>query len=272
VEPDPGNAGEGSDRQHVHDPLVIAGRELASRLILGTGKYPSLEVMRDAVVASGCELVTVAVRRVDLDEQAEAITDWLPPDVTLLPNTAGCVTAEEAVRVARLARAGGLPDWIKLEVIPDPTYLLPDGEETLRAAAELVAEGFTVLPYVQPDPILQKKLEAAGCASVMPLAAPIGTGRGLKLRPAIELMIEQAEVPVIVDAGLGAPSHAAECLELGADGVLVNTAIGMADDPVAMARAFRLGVEAGRTARLAGILEESVTARPSSPITGLITS
>jgi thiazole synthase len=272
VEPDPDNAGEGSDRQNVHDPLVIAGRELASRLILGTGKYPSLEVMRDAVIASGCELVTVAVRRVDLDTQAEAITDWLPEGVSLLPNTAGCVTAEEAVRVARLARAGGLPDWIKLEVIPDPTYLLPDGEETLRAAVELVTEGFTVLPYVQPDPILQRKLEAAGCASVMPLAAPIGTGRGLKLRHAIELMIEQAEVPVIVDAGLGAPSHAAECLELGADGVLVNTAIGMAEDPVAMARAFRLGVEAGCTAYLAGIVEESATARPSSPITGLVTS
>ena len=254
------------------DPLVIAGREFASRLITGTGKYPSLEAMRDAVVASGCELVTVAVRRIDLDEQAEAITDWLPEGVMLLPNTAGCATAEEAVRVARLARAGGLPDWIKLEVITDPTYLLPDGEETLKAAIELVADGFTVLPYVQPDPVLQRKLEAAGCATVMPLAAPIGTGRGLKLRHAIELMIEQAEVPLIVDAGLGAPSQAAECMEMGAGGVLVNTAIGMAGDPVAMAHAFRLGVEAGRAAYLAGIVEESDVARPSSPITGLVAS
>ena len=240
-----------------HDPLFIAGRGLSSRLITGTGKYPSFEAMRDAVIASGSELVTVAVRRIDLDEQAEAITDWLPEGVMLLPNTAGCQTAEEAVRVARLARAGGLPDWIKLEVIPDPRYLLPDGEQTLRAAEELVTDGFTVLPYVFPDPILQRKLEAVGCATVMPLAAPIGTGRGLKLRHAIEIMVEQAEVPVIVDAGLGAPSHAAECMELGADGVLVNTAIGMADDPAEMARAFRLAVEAGRAAYRAGIIEES---------------
>ena len=254
------------------DPLVIAGRELSSRLITGTGKYPSLEAMRDAVIASGCELVTVAVRRVDLDEQGDAITDWLPDGVTLLPNTAGCTTADEAVRVARLARAGGLPDWIKLEVITDPTYLLPDGEETLRAAIELVADGFTVLPYVQPDPILQRKLEDAGCATVMPLAAPIGSGRGLKLRHALELMIERAEVPLIVDAGLGAPSHAADCMEMGADGVLVNTAIAMAGDPAAMAHAFRLGVEAGRAGYLAGIVEESVVARPSSPITGLVAS
>lgn len=254
------------------DPLVIAGRELSSRLITGTGKYPSLEAMRDAVIASGCELVTVAVRRVDLDEQGDAITDWLPDGVTLLPNTAGCTTADEAVRVARLARAGGLPDWIKLEVITDPTYLLPDGEETLRAAIELVADGFTVLPYVQPDPILQRKLEDAGCATVMPLAAPIGSGRGLKLRHALELMIERAEVPLIVDAGLGAPSHAADCMEMGADGVLVNTAIAMAGDPASMAHAFRLGVEAGRAGYLAGIVEESVVARPSSPITGLVAS
>ncbi|HZR92119.1 MAG TPA: thiazole synthase [Gaiellaceae bacterium] len=256
----------------MQDPLVIAGREFRSRLITGTGKYPSLEVMRGAVVASRCELVTVAVRRINLDDVGEAITDWLPEGVMLLPNTAGCRTAEEAVRVARLARAGGLPDWIKLEVIPDPRYLLPDGEETLRAAVELVGEGFTVLPYVFPDPVLQRKLEAAGCATVMPLAAPIGSGRGLRLRHAIEILVEQAEVPVIVDAGLGAPSQAAECMELGADGVLVNTAIGLAGDPIAMASAFAQAVEAGRAAYLAGIIEESETARPSSPITGLVTS
>jgi len=254
------------------DPLTIAGREFRSRLITGTGKYPSFEAMRDAVVASGCELVTVAVRRIDLDDVGEAITDWLPEGVMLLPNTAGCQTAEEAVRVARLARAGGLPDWIKLEVIPDLRYLLPDGEETLRAATQLVDEGFTVLPYVQPDPVLQRKLEAAGCATVMPLAAPIGSGRGLKLRNAIEIMVEQAEVPVVVDAGLGAPSQAAECMEMGADGVLVNTAIGRADDPAAMARAFALAVEAGRAGHLAGLIDESREARPSSPITGLVTS
>jgi thiazole synthase len=256
----------------VNDPLTIAGRELRSRLITGTGKYPSFEVMRDAVVASGCELVTVAVRRIDLDEVGEAITDWLPEGVMLLPNTAGCQTAEEAVRVARLARAGGLPDWIKLEVIADPRYLLPDGEETLRAAGQLIEEGFTVLPYVLPDPVLQRKLEAVGCAAVMPLAAPIGSGRGLKLRHTIEIMVEQAQVPVIVDAGLGAPSQAAECMEMGADGVLVNTAIGMASDPPSMARAFALGVEAGRSAYLAGLIDESKEARPSSPITGLVAS
>jgi thiazole synthase len=254
----------------IRDPLVIAGREFRSRLITGTGKYPSLEVMRDAVVASECEMVTIAVRRIDLDRDAEAITDWLPDGVLLLPNTAGCETAHEAVRVARLARAGGLPDWIKLEVIPDPQYLLPDGEQTLEAARTLVEEGFTVLPYVQPDPVLQRKLEDAGCATVMPLASPIGSGRGLKLRHTIEIMIERAEVPVIIDAGLGAPSQAAESMELGADGVLVNTAIALADDPVPMAQAFKMAVVAGRAARLAGLIEESEVARPSSPITGLV--
>jgi thiazole synthase len=255
----------------VNDPLVIAGRELRSRLITGTGKYTAPEVMRDAVVASGCELVTVAVGRIDLDSVGEAITDYLPQGVTLLPNTAGSATAEEAVRIARLARAGGLPGWIKLEVIPDPRWLLPDPVETLRAAEQLVEEAFTVLPYVLPDPVLQKRLEAVGCAAVMPLAAPIGSGRGLKLRHAIEIMVEQAEVPVVVDAGLGAPSHAAAAMELGADAVLVNTAIARADDPAAMACAFRLAVEAGRAARLAGLIEARETAEPSSPLGGLAT-
>ncbi len=253
----------------MNDPLVIAGREFRSRLITGTGKYPSPEVMRDAVLASGCELVTVAVGRIDLDNVEEAIVDYLPEGVTLLPNTAGSATADEAVRIARLARAGGLPDWIKLEVIPDPRWLLPDPVETLKAAERLVEEGFTVLPYVFPDPVLQKRLEDVGCAAVMPLASPIGSGRGLKLRHAIEIMIEQAEVPVVVDAGLAAPSQAAECLELGADAVLVNTAIARADDPAAMASAFRLAVEAGRGARLAGLIEERETAEPSSPLGGL---
>src|SRR5437764_13647382 len=253
----------------IHDPLVIAGREFRSRLITGTGKYSSPEAMRDAVVASGCELVTVAVGRIDLDSVDEAITDYLPEGVSLLPNTAGSATAEEAVRIARLARAGGLPDWIKLEVIPDPRWLLPDPIETLNAAEQLVGEGFTVLPYVLPDPVLAKRLEEVGCATVMPLAAPIGSGRGLKLRNAIEIMVEQAEVPVVVDAGLGAPSHAAGSMELGADAVLVNTAIARADDPAAMAQAFRLAVEAGRTARLAGLIEERETAEPSSPLGGL---
>jgi thiazole synthase len=254
----------------MEDRLVIAGRSFGSRLILGTGKYESFETMRDAVVASEAEMVTVAVRRIDFDEPGEDITAYLPEDVLLLPNTSGCETAEEAVRTARLARAGGLPDWIKLEVIPDPRYLLPDPVETLRAAEQLVEEGFTVLPYVLPDPVLAKKLEEAGCATVMPLAAPIGSGRGLKLRDAIRIMIEQAEVPVVVDAGLGAPSHAAEAMELGADAVLVNTAVARAGDPIAMARAFKLAVEAGREAYRAGVMEEGWVAEPSSPVGGTV--
>ena len=255
----------------MNDPLIIAGRELRSRLITGTGKYSDPQTMRGAVEASGCELVTVAVRRIDLEDLGDDIVAHLPDSVTLLPNTAGCETAEEAARIARLARAGGLPDWIKLEVIPDPRYLLPDPVETLRAAEQLVAEGFTVLPYVMPDPVLQRKLEEVGCAAVMPLAAPIGSGRGLKLRHAIEIMVEQKSVPVVVDAGLGSPSHAAAAMELGADAVLVNTAIARAGDPVEMARAFSLGVEAGRAAFLAGLIEERETAEPSSPVTGLVT-
>ena len=255
----------------MNDPLVIAGRELRSRLITGTGKYPDFETMRRAVEASACELVTVAVRRIDLDDLGDDIVGHLPDSITLLPNTAGCETADEAVRVARLARAGGLPDWIKLEVIPDPRYLLPDPIETLRAAGQLVGEGFTVLPYVMPDPVLQRRLEEVGCAAVMPLAAPIGSGRGLKLRHAIEIMVEQKSVPVVVDAGLGSPSHAAAAMELGADAVLVNTAIALADDPPEMARAFRLGVEAGRAAYLAGLIEAREVGEPSSPVTGLVT-
>jgi thiazole synthase len=254
----------------MQDTLTIAGRSFGSRLILGTGKYGTFETMREAVLASGAEMVTVAVRRVDFDDPGDDITSFLPDHVLLLPNTSGCETAEEAVRMARLARAGGLPDWIKLEVIPDPRYLLPDPVETLNAAEALVADGFTVLPYMLPDPVLAKKLEEAGCATVMPLAAPIGSGRGLKLRDAIRIMIEQAEVPVVVDAGLGAPSHAAEAMELGADAVLVNTAIASADDPVAMAGAFKLAVEAGRQARLAGIMDEEETATPSSPVGGTL--
>lgn len=252
------------------DQLTIGGHVFGSRLILGTGKYDTFERMRDAVEASGCELVTVAVRRVDFDAPAEDITAFLPDDILLLPNTAGAETADEAVRMARLARAGGLPDWIKLEVIPDPRYLLPDPVETLHAAETLLADGFTVLPYMHADPVLARRLEDLGCHAVMPLAAPIGSGRGLKLRDAIRIIVEQAGVPVVVDAGLGAPSHAAESMELGADAVLVNTAVATAEDPVAMARAFRLGVEAGRLGYLAGIMAERETATPSSPVTGVV--
>jgi len=253
------------------DPLVIAGRSFRSRLITGSGKYDSFETMREAALASGCEMLTVAVRRVDFDSPGEDITSYVPEGILLLPNTSGAETAEDAVRMARLARAGGLPDWIKLEVIPDARYLLPDPIETLRAAAMLVEDGFTVLPYMLPDPVLASKLEEVGCATVMPLAAPIGSGWGLKLEETIRIMVEECSVPVVVDAGLGAPSHAAAAMELGADAVLVNTAIARAGDPVAMARAFRLAVEAGRGARLAGLIEERAAAEPSSPLAGVIT-
>ncbi len=253
------------------DQLVIAERPFSSRLITGSGKYESPATMREAALASGCELLTVAVRRIEFDSSEEILTDYVPDHILLLPNTSGAETADEAVRMARLARAGGLPSWIKLEVIPDPTYLLPDPVETLRAAALLVEDGFTVLPYILPDPVLGKKLEDVGCATVMPLAAPIGSGWGVKLRETIEIMIEQATVPVVVDAGLGAPSHAAEVMELGADAVLVNTAIARASDPVAMAEAFKLAVEAGRKAFRAGLIAERPAAEASSPLAGVIT-
>src|SRR5215207_5562583 len=235
-----------AEGDELQDPLVIAEREFGSRLLVGTGKYDSFETMREAVLRSRCELVTVAVRRIDLDARGEDITSFLPENILLLPNTSGAETAEEAIRVARLARAGGLPDWIKLEVIPDARHLLPDPVETLKAAAALVEDGFTVLPYVLPDPVLAAKLEEVGCATVMPLASPIGSGRGLKLRDSIRILIEQATVPVVVDA------------------VLVNTAIARVRDPVAMAHAFRLAVEAGREAFLAGAMAEG-DAEASSP-------
>ncbi|HEY2936517.1 MAG TPA: thiazole synthase [Gaiellaceae bacterium] len=254
------------------DSLVIAGTEFRSRLIVGTGKYASFEQTAESVAASGAELVTVAVRLVDFDDRGGDLTSVLPDEVMLLPNTAGARTAEEAVRVARLARAGGLPDWIKLEVIPDTRNLLPDPFGTLEAAEILVAEGFTVLPYMFPDPVLARRLEEVGCATVMPLAAPIGSGRGLKLRESIRIIVEEAGVPVVVDAGLGAPSEAAAAMELGADAVLVNTAIARAGDPVAMASAFRLAVEAGRQAYLAGLMEERPQAEASSPAAGVVTA
>src|ERR671934_170100 len=250
--------------------LTIAGRSFGSRLILGTGKYDSFETMRDAVLASGAAMVTVAVRRIEFGDPGEDITSYLPADVLLLPNTSGCETAEEAVRTARLARAGGLPEWIKLEVIPDPRYLLPDPVETLRAAEELVADGFTVLPDINADPVLAKRLEEAGCATVMPLGSWIGSNQGVRTKDAVRIIVEQATVPVVVDAGLGAPSHAAEAMEMGVDALLVNTAIAVAHDPVDMARSFALGVDAGRRAFLAGRAPERVEAEASSPLTGFL--
>src|SRR5438132_4903391 len=232
------------------DPLVISGRTFTSRLIVGTGKFGSFEVMRRALEASATEMVTVALRRVDLEATGGPdILEFIEAHrYLLLPNTSGAVDAEEAVRLAKLARAAGLPTWIKLEVTPEPRYLLPDPVETLRAAESLVREGFTVLPYINADPVLAKRLEEVGCATVMPLGSWIGSNKGVRTRDAVQRIIEQATVPVVVDAGLGAPSHAAEAMEMGADAVLVNTAIAVAGDPAAMARAFNAGGEAGRTA------------------------
>jgi thiazole synthase len=255
------------------DPLVIAGREFTSRLLVGSGKFAAHAVMRAALEASGAQIITVALRRVDVTRSGEGdVLDFVPAGLQLLPNTSGAATADEAVRLARLARAGGLTDWVKLEVTPDPRWLTPDPLETLRAAERLVADGFTVLPYCSADPILCKRLEEAGCATVMPLGSWIGSNRGVRTRDALEIIVEQAGVPVVVDAGLGVPSDAAECLELGADAVLVNTAIAVARDPVAMARAFALATEAGRLGFLAGRGPARSDAAASSPLTGFLTS
>ena len=252
----------------------IADREFQSRLLLGTGKFSSSTSMRSALEASGSEIVTVALRRVDLtgrkDSQADMLEEIDQDKYLVLANTSGAMNAEEAVRLARLAVAAGLPKWIKLEIHPDPRYLLPDPIETLKATEILVKEGFTILPYIQADPVLAKRLEEVGAATVMPLGAPIGSNRGVETRAMIEIIIEQACVPVIVDAGLGAPSHAAEALEMGADAVLVNTAIAVAEDPAEMAQAFRLGVEAGRRGFEAGLGTRSQTASATSPLTGFL--
>lgn len=254
----------------MNDLLALGGRSFRSRLIVGTGKFSSPEVMADALDASGTEIVTVALRRIDLDAPRSAITEFIDQKrYLLLPNTSGATTAHEAIRLARLARSAGLPTWVKVEVIPDPRYLMPDPIDTLKATEVLAAEGFTVLPYIHADPVLAKRLEEVGAAAVMPLAAPIGSGRGLKMEAAIAIIIEQATVPVIVDAGLGVPSHAAAAMEMGADAVLVNTAIATAASPARMAAAFKLGVEAGRAARLAGRAPE-LEASASSPLTGFL--
>jgi thiazole synthase len=257
---------------HRTDPLVIADRTFSARLIVGTGKFGSYEVMRKALDASATEMVTVALRRVDLEATGGPdILEFIDTDrYLLLPNTSGAVDADEAVRLAHLARAAGMPPWVKLEVTPEPRYLLPDAIETLRAAERLVADGFTVLPYINADPVLAKRLEEAGCATVMPLGSWIGSNQGVRTRDAVRIIVEEATVPVIVDAGLGAPSHAAEAMEMGVDAVLVNTAIAVAEDPVGMARAVALGVEAGRRAFLAGRAPEREEAEASSPLTGFL--
>jgi thiazole synthase len=254
------------------DQLVIAGQTFSSRLIMGSGKFPDAETMNRAYEAAGTEMITVALRRLNLDRPDEPtlldLIDW--KRYRILPNTAGARTAEEAIHTARMARAMGLSDWVKLEVIPDPKYLLPCPIGTLEAAKVLVKEGFVVLPYINDDPILARQLEDAGCATVMPLASPIGSGQGMVNFSQIEIIIENAGVPVVVDAGLGSPSDAALAMEIGADACLINTAIACADDPVRMARAVALGVQAGREARLAGRIPRRAYASASSPLTGVI--
>lgn len=253
------------------DPLTIGNRDFSSRFFMGTGKFASVQIMKEAIKASGTEMITVALRRVELNNPDDSLITAIDfSKHVLLPNTSGARNAEEAIRLAKLARAANLGHWIKLEVTPDPHYLLPDPVETFKAAENLVKDGFIVLPYINADPILAKSLEDIGVAAVMPLGSPIGSNRGLQTKSLLEIIIEQSSIPVVVDAGLGAPSHAAEALEMGASAVLVNTAIAVAHNPVEMAEAFKKGVEAGRKAYLAGIGEESKFARSSSPLAGFL--
>jgi len=253
------------------DKLVIAERQFNSRLLVGTGKFASCEIMADAIEKAGTEIVTVALRRVDIENENDDMLRAIDrKKYLLLPNTSGARNADEAVRLAKLARAATGIEWVKLEVTPDPYYLLPDPVETLKAAEILVEDEFVVLPYINADPILAKKLEDAGAATVMPLGSPIGSNQGLKTRSSLEIIIQQSNVPVVVDAGLGLPSHAAEAMEIGADAVLVNTAIATASEPAEMARAFRLAVEAGRLAYESGPAAVGKRASASSPLTGFL--
>lgn len=254
------------------DELVIGGKTFKSRLMVGTGKFSSFEQMKEAHDKSGAEIVTVAIRRVDLSAPGHiGLLDAIDTKkYWILPNTAGCTTKEEAIRVARLSKAMGINNWIKLEVIPDAKYLLPDPIATLEAAKELVEEGFIVLPYINSDPLLAKRLEEVGCATVMPLGSPIGTGQGIKSKTNIEIIIKQSNVPVVVDAGIGVPSEASEVMEMGASACLINTAIACAENAPEMAEAFKLGVEAGRKAFLAGRIPIKEYASASSPSQGII--
>ncbi len=254
------------------DKLVIAGREFSSRLMIGTGKYATFQQMAKAIEVSGAEIVTVAVRRVNIsDRNKESLLDYIDTEkYTLLPNTAGCYTADDAIRTCRLAREAGLSDFVKLEVLGDEKTLFPDNEELLKAAKTLVNEGFTVLPYTSDDPIVCKKLEDIGCAAVMPLGAPIGSGLGIRNPYNIRIIMDTVKVPVIVDAGVGTASDAAIAMELGCDGVLMNTGIAGAKDPVAMAEAMKLAVIAGRLAYKAGRIPKKLYATASSPIEGTI--
>ncbi len=254
------------------DELRIGDVVFTNRLFTGTGKFAAKALIPDMLAASGSQMITVALRRVDTGAADENILDFIPKEVTLLPNTSGARTAREAVRIARIAREAGCGRFVKIEVIADMKYLMPDNYETLQATEILAKEDFVVLPYILPDLVLARQLESAGAAAVMPLGAPIGSNRGLKTAELIELLIENCTVPVVVDAGIGRPSHAAAAMEMGADAVLVNTAIATASDPEAMGKAFSLAVRAGRMAYLAKVADESKTARASSPLTGFLQS
>lgn len=256
----------------MNDILKIGDREFRSRLFVGTGKFSSPELMLQSILASGSEMITVAMKRVNMMNEAtdDMLTHINREHVQLLPNTSGVRDAKEAILAAQMSREIFNTNFIKLEIHPDPRYLMPDPIQTLKATEELAADGFTVLPYIQADPVLCRLLEEAGATAVMPLAAPIGTNKGLITRDLLEIIIEQANVPVVVDAGLGAPSHAAEAMEMGADAVLVNTAIAVAGDPVAMASAFAKAVEAGRAAFNAGLGEVSSSAQATSPLTSFL--
>jgi len=254
----------------MQDQLVLGGREIENRLLLGTGKFPSQAMVAAAIKSSGSQIITMALRRVDLQSQEDNVLNYIPEDCILLPNTSGARNAEEAARIARIARAAGCGNWVKIEVVADNKYLLPDNDETVKATEILAREGFVVLPYMNPDLVAARKLRDAGAAAVMPLGAPIGTNRGLKTKEMIRILIDEIDLPVIVDAGIGRPSQAAEAMEMGAAAVLVNTAIAVARDPVLMAAAFSLAVKAGRQACLAGMGLTGQYARASSPLTGFL--
>lgn len=252
------------------DKFIIGGKELDSRLFIGTGKYGSNKILPEVIKACGTNVVTMAVRRVDLDNKEENIIEYIPKDITLLPNTSGARNAEEAIRIARIAKAMGCGNWVKIEVISDSKYLIPDNLETLKATEALVKEGFVVLPYMSPDLMMGKRMVEAGAAAVMPLGAPIGSNRGIRTKELIEIMIDEIDAPIIVDAGIGKPSDATAAMEMGAAAVLVNTAIASAKNPVIMAEAFKKAVESGRSAYLAGLGAESKTGNASSPLTGFL--
>lgn len=252
------------------DKLVIGDKKLDSRLFIGTGKFPNKEIISDVVQACGTQVITMALRRVDFKSKEQNILEYIPDNIILLPNTSGARNAEEAIRIARLAKAMGCGNWVKIEVISDNKYLLPDNLETIKATEVLAKEGFIVLPYMSPDLMSAKRLVDAGAATVMPLGAPIGTNRGIRTKELVQIIIDEIDIPVVVDAGIGRPSEAAQAMEMGADAVLVNTAIATSDNPIKMAEAFSLAVKAGRIAYNSKVGAQSIQAKASSPLTGFL--